>query len=341
MEHPINDKHATFVYFGIVFVYLVALLFKKLYYKALFGRQYIIIPQPQIKSISNISMLTAMNIALIITISMISNQMMSFLFKIYPGSRFLIENILIKMGGILFGPIIGIFIGFSTDLLTVILTSSVLNYGYFLSAIMNGFFGGIINNLIRMNKTNKNTPALIAGGMTIAGLIYLGILLKNNDGGDSRYTINLLSFSFGIKWSHILLFVSGLVGIVLYFLTISTMAINRLDEEEFKDTAWVHKYAKLYEFFLIFTTNCAIYLIVDMVSLPLFDVKLSSLPYEQFLIARIFTSIPSVIVFSNIMWYIYKLHNSVKGSILVHRNNESGLMPEPEKKRKLLPLVIQ
>ncbi|OAL10120.1 glutamyl-tRNA amidotransferase [Candidatus Mycoplasma haematobovis] len=339
-DNAINDKHVTSVYALIVSTFFAVLLGKKLYYRFTTNQEYIILPRLQTNGISSVSMITAMNIALIITISMLSNQMMGWLFKIYPGARFLVENILIKIGGILFGPIIGAFIGFSTDLLTVILTSSVLNYGYFVSAIMNGFLGGLINLLIRMKDPKKYQPAGLAAAMAIGSLIYLGILLFSNHGGDSLYRVQFLSLSFSLPWSLIFIFVTFMLSIALTYLWISVLAVNRVNEEEFKDVAWVHKYAKLYEFFLIFVVNCAIYLIVDIIALPLFDIKLSALPYEQFLVARIVTSIPSVILFTNIIWYIYQLHNDIRGNLATQKNPTWGLMPIKKKEKRVLPVLL-
>lgn len=339
-DNAISDKHVITIYALIISTFFAVLIGKKLYYRFTTNQEYIIIPKLETHGISSVSMITAMNIALIITISMLSNQMMGWLFKIYPGARFLVENILIKIGGILFGPIIGAFIGFSTDLLTVILTSSVLNYGYFVSAIMNGFLGGLINLLIRMKDPKKHKPAILAGAMAIGSLIYLGILLHSNHGGDSLYRVQFLSLSFSLHWALIFVFVALMLSVALIYLWISVLAFNRVNEEEFRDVAWVHKYSKMYEFFLIFVVNCSIYLIVDAVALPLFDIKLSALPYEQFLVARIVTSIPSVILFTNIIWYIYKLHTDIRGNLADQKSPTWGLMPLKQKEKKILPVLL-
>jgi LytS/YehU family sensor histidine kinase len=55
----------------------------------------------------------------------------------------------------MFGPIIGLFIGAITDILTVILTAGMFHYGYFIAALAYGFFSGLVRTIINYTK-NKS-----------------------------------------------------------------------------------------------------------------------------------------------------------------------------------------
>jgi LytS/YehU family sensor histidine kinase len=61
---------------------------------------------------------------------------------------------LIKIGGLLFGPIIGIFIGAATDILSVALTAGMFHYGYFIAAMLFGALSGFIRVFINNSKKN-------------------------------------------------------------------------------------------------------------------------------------------------------------------------------------------
>ncbi|MDE6477541.1 MAG: hypothetical protein K2L48_05210, partial [Mycoplasmoidaceae bacterium] len=55
----------------------------------------------------------------------------------------------------LFGPIIGLFIGAFTDLLTVGMTAGMFHYGYFVVAMAYGFFSGIVRTIISLSKDKE------------------------------------------------------------------------------------------------------------------------------------------------------------------------------------------
>lgn len=139
-----------------------------------------------------------MNIALIISISLLSNQMVGVFFRVYPGARFLVENILVKLGGLFFGPLIGMFIGFATDLLTVIFTASVLNYGYFFGAVMSGFIGGVVHRIIKIKDPSKKTQSTIISLASIFALILEGVVLYTNANETEIYSAKILNFDISV-----------------------------------------------------------------------------------------------------------------------------------------------
>jgi LytS/YehU family sensor histidine kinase len=53
---------------------------------------------------------------------------------------------------LLFGPIIGIFIGAATDLLSIALTAGMFHYGYFIAAMMYGLLSGIVKTILNITR---------------------------------------------------------------------------------------------------------------------------------------------------------------------------------------------
>ncbi|GMO15695.1 MAG: hypothetical protein Ta2E_06730 [Mycoplasmoidaceae bacterium] len=143
------------IFLGIVGLYIIYLVIKKLVllykYKLILN----IFPKLTSRNIANIAMVIAISIAIIVLLTVLSAGIMGVLFRVYPSWRSTIEGILIKIGGLLFGPIVGLFIGAATDILTVTLTAGMFHYGYFISALAYGFFSGMIRNLFLINKKNK------------------------------------------------------------------------------------------------------------------------------------------------------------------------------------------
>lgn len=314
-EAPIRNEHIIVYYVILVVLYCFLMIGRKFYFKYRRGISFAILPNLGIRNISSISMMTAMNIALIISISLLSNQIMGIFFKVYPGARFLIENILIKLGGILFGPWVGIFIGFSTDLLTVIFTSSVLNYGYFFAAMMNGFLGGLIHQIIYMKGKNQESlnikKTICSIAFATVALFFVGIVLSANSLG-RPYNARILSLNVSMHWYTLFLLITVMVMVAMFCLVMSTFATLHVNDPKYNYKRWIRIMSEKYTFFLITMCNVVIYLLVDMIALPMFDVSLSSLPYEQFLVCRIIVSIPSVILFSYLIHYIYKLYINIK-----------------------------
>lgn len=342
MNNSLNNEHLVIFYVLSVVIYCVILAARKIHLKRKHGLDYLIIPKLNIHGISGISMMTAMNIALIITVSLLSNQIMGIFFKVYPGARFLIENILVKLGGILFGPLIGIFIGFTTDLLTVIFTSSVLNYGYFFSAMMNGFLGGLIHQIIKLKNDQWNYKKTISSiSLSLISLLAVGIVLSANSQG-RMFSAKILSFSLSVPWGSLFGTILFLMAIAMGLLITGNFANRRVNDEKYNYKTWIHKMSKKYLFFLILMCNSSIYILIDIIALPMFDITLSTLPYEQFLICRIITSIPSVILFSYLIHYIYKLHESIN----TRNSNDAtklnvGVQPlKDEGKKEYLPKLM-
>nr|WP_237710369.1 glutamyl-tRNA amidotransferase [Candidatus Mycoplasma haematolamae] len=238
---------------------------------------------------------------------------MGVIFQIYPGSRLLIETILIKIGGALYGPAIGMLIGLLTDLLTVILTSSVFNGGYLLAAIFNGFFGGFIFMLTSTRNRKslsywQNTFlvfCMLAITSVVFYLFYSDTFKSSQNNGELKVNI----FSQEVKFPQWFFpaFLSSLLGIICLSLT-GTLFLSTRERTE----ALSRKCKKWNTIIRIVAMNFLSYILVDLITLPLFDIKLSTLPYEQFFIMRNVLLIPAVAFSSLIIWKIFKLNKKLQ-----------------------------
>ncbi|MDR2847047.1 MAG: hypothetical protein LBV22_01765 [Mycoplasmataceae bacterium] len=156
---PIDGPKIILIFVAFVGAVLLILIAKKIYYYIRYRRRYYIFPKINTTGISNTAMVISISVTIILLLTVLSAGAMGIFFRVYPGWRVTIEGILIKIGGLLFGPIIGLFIGALTDILTVALTAGMFHYGFFIIALAYGFFSGIIRVFINICK--KNTALFV------------------------------------------------------------------------------------------------------------------------------------------------------------------------------------
>ncbi|WP_146222393.1 glutamyl-tRNA amidotransferase [Candidatus Mycoplasma haematominutum] len=273
-------------------------------------------PSLDINTISSIAMIIATNTAVIFAIIFLTHNLLGIIFQIYPGSRLLIETILIKIGGSLYGPTIGMLIGLLTDLLTVILTSSVFNYGYLFAAVFNGFLGGFIFIVLRDKKTQEWFSRMlnnisVVGLMSIAATAFYFFHQATFANGQHSNGISLNIFSQSISFPSWFFpaFLSTILALLLFSL-ISTNLVSLCSR-----TPKIVKTAQRFNSLTRLTAvNFIAYVLVDIITLPLFDIMISTLPYEQFFIMRNLFLIPSVAFSSLIIWKIFKLDRKLNFS---------------------------
>ncbi|AFP80712.1 Aspartyl/glutamyl-tRNA amidotransferase subunit C-like protein [Mycoplasmoides gallisepticum CA06_2006.052-5-2P] len=150
-----SSSFAMVVFAIIVGLVLVLSLTKKLYYYLFRKKRYYTIPRFSVIGMTNIAMVIAIAVAIILLISAITGGLASILFRVYPGTRVSIETILVKISGLLFGPIIGMISGIIIDLLAVTLSAGFFHYGYFVVAILTGMLAGMIRSLLTTSKYSK------------------------------------------------------------------------------------------------------------------------------------------------------------------------------------------
>ena len=212
MNKPLTNWQVILVFLSIVFVTLFFLLIRKIYYYFVRKQRYYIFPKISVKGITNIAMVISISVATILLLTIVTAGVLAIVCRAYPGWRVTIEGILIKIGGLLFGPIIGIFIGGTTDLLTVGLTSGMFHYGYFVSALAFGFFSGIIKWLIVISKNNKFLFCIYSTIYT--AIVYSGIIFYVWSLQIDSFTLSL--FNLTINVSKLFLCITLLVFFLIF-----------------------------------------------------------------------------------------------------------------------------
>ena len=128
----------TIVEFLACFIGLLLIIFiaKKIYYRFVLKKKLYLIPRPTTKGIATIGVTLALSIAVVILLILVTADLASVIFRLWSGTRIIVEAILIKIGGLLYGPIIGMCLGAAVDFLCVALTAGVFNIGYFKYCVM-------------------------------------------------------------------------------------------------------------------------------------------------------------------------------------------------------------
>jgi len=155
---PFGDETlnvSIYIFLGLFASILLFLFIKKLYFHFRYGKRYFIFPKVGVKGIASISMVIAIAIAIILLLSIISSGIMGAVFRIYPSVRILVESILITIGGLLFGPIVGVFVAAITDLLSVLLSAGMFHYAFFVIALWYGLLAGSVKSIINISKNSQ------------------------------------------------------------------------------------------------------------------------------------------------------------------------------------------
>ncbi|WEK83274.1 MAG: hypothetical protein L3I91_01045 [Mycoplasma sp.] len=170
---------------------LLISIIKKIWYYFRWHKRYYLVPRVGIKGITNVAMTIALSVAIILLLTVLTSGFLGIVFRAYPGWRVNIEEFLIQLGGLLFGPVIGLFIGGLTDLLTIALTSGVFHYGYFFVCLSYGVLAGLIKSITNWVK-NDTTKFLFIGTIVSAVLTVLFSLFVAFQPMDT-FTIEFLS----------------------------------------------------------------------------------------------------------------------------------------------------
>lgn len=208
----------TFVGF-VAFVFLI-LLIKKIYYRYRWHRRFYIIPRIRIKGITNVAMTISLSISIILLLTVITSGILGVVFRAYPGFRVMIEGILIQIGGLLFGPFIGLIIGGITDLLSVTLTAGMFHYGFFVISLAYGFIAGLYKSMLLGFKNNTFKYSIFASFVYIAVIAAISVYIFIQP--YQNFKISLFSNDFIFeKWMLILppIITGGLVLIVIWIIT--------------------------------------------------------------------------------------------------------------------------
>lgn len=157
---------ASAIFIGVVFF---VLLVKKFYCFFFKHKRFFVFPRFGIYGITNVAMVIAITVSVVLLLVIITGGVAGFLFRAYPGSRVTFEIVLVKISGLLFGPVIGLLSGAMVDLFSFSFSAGVFHYGYFISVSMMGLLAGILRSI-----TNSSNDKLAS--FSFFGTIYLVVI---------------------------------------------------------------------------------------------------------------------------------------------------------------------
>ncbi|MDE5767422.1 MAG: hypothetical protein K2H56_02625 [Malacoplasma sp.] len=303
---------AILVFLAFFIVTTAVASLKKVYFFFRFKKRYYVFPRPSIQGIANIAMVIALSVAVLLLLTFVTSNAFSVLFRAFPGSRVTIEGILIKIGGLMFGPFIGTFIGALTDLLSILMTAGIFHYGYFISAMAYGLMAGLIRTIFSFWKQNKTwyaTVATLISGLTFFFTSLFIFLIKQNEGG---FTHSILPFNPEIIPSDLLITIFGgftiLLIIGIWILCLFSNKYRKWKNQiTFRKNESIKpnkKPVKSYFNNMCLILMCALTteVLINVLLMPSFDADLSTLGYDNWFLIRFTIFIP-MIAFNFIIIY--------------------------------------
>nr|WP_054173805.1 Asp-tRNA(Asn)/Glu-tRNA(Gln) amidotransferase subunit GatC [Mycoplasmoides pneumoniae] len=318
---PLTSDISTsgFIYFAVVFVAIMGyLLFKNLLFLFFFKRYPKNTTKIGVGNITTIAMIIAVAVSIVLVLMALAGGLAAALFRGYPGFRVTLELILVKISGLLFGPIVGIFSAATIDFLTVIFSGGVFNVGYVLGAILTGMIAGILREVLISTALlhNRNLSdfayLVLSIGMVIAAFLItqffvLGISnnLKEIKGDEEfRLKFNAPSIVFELsltQYANILLYFTIAIVIAMLVLYIVWLVKQRhLSFEHSRFFYRSYKHANHQFTLFVLTKENWFYLILNVITLastsllminiafiPIFDTQTTGQTYEFWLLARL------------------------------------------------------
>ncbi|MCF0217777.1 MAG: hypothetical protein HUJ42_01895 [Malacoplasma sp.] len=314
-QGPLNSFSAVLIFLAFFIAIILATSLKKIYYYFKYKKRYYIIPRPSVQGISNISMVIALSVAVLLILTFVTANLFSVLFRAFPGTRVTIEGILIKIGGLLFGPFIGMFVGAITDLLSIIMTAGIFHYGYFISAMAYGLLAGLIRTLFSYSDQKKSWYALTATIISIIScalsISFIFYFFQGKEGALQTifpFISDLISKStLAAIIGGFLAFSTALIWFLYLFSKIfgnKNIVPNRYRRRTFGTK---QKYKKDYfnNFCLIIICAMTTEILINVLLMPFFDADLSTLGYDNWLFIRILAFIPMVVFNFIIIYPVY------------------------------------
>ncbi len=309
------DKGLSALNVVLIFcAFVLALVFvafvKKLVYRFKYKKRYYIIPRVGVKGISNIAMVISISIAVILLLTVVTAGMASVIFRTWAGTRVTLEGILIKIGGLLFGPIIGIFIGAMTDLLAVALTAGVFHYGYLFAAMAFGLVGGVIRNIMTYSNQKDTVfafystilTALVGAGVCIF-LFYLG--------PKPYYSIPIFGHDIRIDRTVVIGIIAGFIAVSISIIWICLFVQRYQNRRILPKKRQFKPNQKEYDWYRVFapvlTTVLITEVAINVFMMPSFDASLTGLQYSQWVSLRIAALIPMVVLNMLVIYPVFKI----------------------------------
>ncbi len=282
----------VFLFIGIFILLIFSVfLIKKLFYRFVYKKKYMLFQKISIKSMSNIGIVLALSLALIFLLNLLSIGLIGVAFKIWSGARVIVESILIKIGGLLFGPLIGMFLGASIDFLVVALSAGVFHFGYFIIAILFGFLGGIIKSLLLSSKKSYLKFCIFSTVFVCLLSIISILLFFAKDNNYQSFVISFLSFTFELNLMSVILVIviSSILSLLVLWVCYFNYVYLKKKKKNKKGT-WFEVFAPVFMMIIITEIFC------NILILPTFDAMISPLNYSTWFVFRLVLFVPMVII---------------------------------------------
>ncbi|MEF9984868.1 MAG: hypothetical protein RSA40_00615 [Malacoplasma sp.] len=308
MSEPVT---AILIFISFCIVIFIVALVKKIFYKVMFKKRYYIFPRTSIKGITSIAMVIALSVAVLILLVIITSNLVGVLFRAFPGTRITIESILIKIGGLLFGPFIGMFIGMFTDLLSVTLTAGVFHYGYFIAAMCFGLLSGLVRTIILFSSHNKLKFAIY----TSLSILLVSILAMLYFGFVSTEKLYIPFLPFDIEKEHIIYVIVSFIFLsivsiwVFYFMSLKRNNSKKKATNKFGKPSIIKKInLNFFEKYCpVISCIMITEVLVNVLMMPIFDAEISTLTINTWLAIRLLLFVPMVFLNLFIIFPVYAI----------------------------------
>lgn len=163
-----------------------------------------------IKKIAFIAMMIAVSVATTVSISIVVP------ITVFPPIRVAFSGIMIKIGGLFFGPIVGLFAGILTELLCILFVPSYIHIAYFCVAASFGFWAGICS-FTRNIKRSRNLKILLI--ITIYLVAFTLILFVIEYSNPNKGNANFLGIKIAADFTpYFFLIMMGVTLAVIWLL---------------------------------------------------------------------------------------------------------------------------
>ena len=195
----------------------------------------------------------------------------------FPSVRFSISEIPIFLVGSLFGPVYGAMVGFASDIISFMLTSSgAYHFGFTLNSILVGFIPGVVFYWIRkkdLSITFGKANTLLAGVALIGALIYINFI--------GIHELDEVIVIMGMPINVILSILMILLVIALSFVVVKLK----------KNYSSQGTFYSIDKFIFI---ACMNYIAINLILTPIWLLQLYNIPIVASVSVRIFKSLIDV-----------------------------------------------
>lgn len=308
IENALSPGKAILVFVAFLIILFTVAILKKIYYRIRHKKRFYIIPRVSVKGIANIAMVIAISITVIMLLTIITADLFNVVFRAWPGTRVTIEGILIKIGGLLFGPFLGIFIGGMTDLLAVAMTAGVFHYGYLIAAMAYGLIAGVIREIFSYAK-KKDIRSAIWSTVILAVIegCVMFFLWWQSGKGIGIYALNFLGLHIEMSGYVMMAIIGSFILLAMVVVWIA-FGFRKYQIKKQKSFGLVNSKSNWYPTFVVVLVAVVICdALINVLMMPSFDAQLSSLGYVQWVAIRAVIFIPEILLNLLIIFPIFKI----------------------------------